>query len=98
MADDDIKYDFTSIEKKWQDFWEREKTLSLKRPQLTPASNYIQKLCICLEIWLVLLYQVFLGRPNQSRTKVYSCHEISLKWKADSNLIFYSLFLQVKVW
>ena len=26
MADDDIKYDFTSIEKKWQDFWEREKT------------------------------------------------------------------------
>ncbi len=25
MADDDIKYDFTSIEKKWQDFWEREK-------------------------------------------------------------------------
>ena len=26
MADDDIKYDFTSIEKKWQDFWESEKT------------------------------------------------------------------------
>ncbi|HCY58053.1 MAG TPA: leucyl-tRNA synthetase, partial [Opitutae bacterium] len=25
MADEDIKYDFTSIEKKWQDFWDREK-------------------------------------------------------------------------
>ena len=25
MADDDIKYDFSSIEKKWQEFWEREK-------------------------------------------------------------------------
>ncbi|MBP51940.1 MAG: hypothetical protein CMI27_02225, partial [Opitutae bacterium] len=24
--DQDIKYDFTSIEKKWQDFWELEKT------------------------------------------------------------------------
>ena len=26
MAKDDIKYDFTSIEKKWQEYWERELT------------------------------------------------------------------------
>ena len=26
MAEDDIKYDFSSIEKRWQEYWEREKT------------------------------------------------------------------------
>ena len=36
-------------------FLESKKPLGPNGPQLAAAATYTQKLCICLEIWLVLL-------------------------------------------
>jgi len=36
MADDEQNYDFSNIEKKWQDFWERENTFRAEDQSTKP--------------------------------------------------------------